>query len=317
MVLLCEGVMQRMGERYSRLAIVVIGLGLFCPMAYFIASGATYRQVAFTINLVLGSLVFVLCIQARALMHRSLIERVFFIALVLLAMQLYGQAIFSLNLSRDIVRPADFARSGFWQVVQIFGALGGAVVGLLVLAVTTSDLMRELRDERDTDPLTGVLNRRGLERCFKARRRAGCGVIIADIDHFKSINDELGHTAGDRVLVEFARILQAADARICCVGRVGGEEFVLVVEGDAAACEYMGKLLCRRVARHDFSALPGGRHVTSSFGIAMVRGGETLWETVARADLALMRVKRRGRNRVAVEGLEFPSAMQGTYLQTA
>lgn len=101
------------------------------------------------------------------------------------------------------------------------------------------------------------------------------------------------------------------------MGRVGGEEFVLVVEGDAAACEYMGKLLCRRVARHDFSALPGGRHVTSSFGIAMVRGGETLWETVARADLALMRVKRRGRNRVAVEGLEFPSAMQGTYLQTA
>lgn len=316
MVLLCEGVMQRMGERYSRPAIVIMGLCLFGPMVYFVATGATYRQVAPTINLVLGSLVFVLCVQARALMHRSLIERIFFIALVLLAVQLYGQALLSLGLSRDIVRPADFARSGFWQVVQIFGALGGAIIGLLVLAVTTSDLMRELQDERDTDPLTGVLNRRGLERHVKARR-GDCGVIIADIDHFKSINDELGHTAGDRVLVEFARILQAADARICCVGRVGGEEFVLVVEGDAADCERMGNLLCRRVALHGFSVLPGGRHVTSSFGIAMMRGGETLWETVARADIALMRVKRRGRNRVAVEGLEFPSAMRGTYLQTA
>jgi len=59
-----------------------------------------------------------------------------------------------------------------------------------------------------------------------------------------------------------------------------------------------------------------GRQLTCSFGIAMVRGGETLWETAARADLALMRVKHRGRNRVAVEGLEFPSAKQGALLLT-
>ncbi|MCK1975189.1 GGDEF domain-containing protein, partial [Bacillus safensis] len=85
--------------------------------------------------------------------------------------------------------------------------------------------------ERDTDPLTGVLNRRGLERRARMRlaevQRGDHGVIIADIDHFKSINDALGHATGDQVLVEFARILQTIAAETTIVGRIGGEEFVL------------------------------------------------------------------------------------------
>lgn len=319
--LLCEGVMIRMGGRYSRVASGLIGLGLLSAMVYFVANDTGYMGIAPAVNLALGSLMAVLCIQARDLARRSWIERVLFGALLLLVMHFYVQAGLAFGLSADITRPSELIHSRYWQGVMIFGAFAGVFAGLVILIVTTSDVVRELQAERDSDPLTGVLNRRGLERHAYMRlaeaQRGDYGVIIADIDHFKSINDELGHATGDRVLLEFARILQTAADNASIVGRVGGEEFVLLVHGDAEGCERLGNRLCGIVARHRFSMLPADRGMTCSFGIAMVRGGETLWETAARADLALMRVKNRGRNRVAVEGLEFPSARQGAYLLTA
>lgn len=319
--LLCEGVMIRMGGRYSRLASGLIGLGLLGAMAYFIANDTSYSRIAPTVQLALGSLVAVLCIQARNLARRSWIERVLFGALLLLMVHFYAQAGMALGLPADITRPSELIHSRYWQGIMIFGAFAGVFAGLVLLVVTTSDVVKELQAERDSDPLTGVLNRRGLERHATMRlaeaQRGDHGVIIADIDHFKSINDELGHATGDQVLVEFACILQTVAANTTIVGRVGGEEFVLLVRGDAETCERLGDRLCGRVARHSFPMLPADRRMTCSFGIAMVRGAETLWETAARADLALMRVKHRGRNRVAVEGLEFPSAKQGAYLLTA
>lgn len=319
--LLCEGVMMRMGKHYSRLAPRLIGFGLLAAMVYCYANGMGYARIAPVVHLALGSLMVVLCIQVRSLAYRSLIDRVLLGALLLLTAHFYVQAGMAMGLPNEIVRPSELMRSRYWQGVMIFGSFAGVIAGLVLLAVTTSDVVQELQAERDTDPLTGVFNRRGLERRARLRlaepQRGDHGVIIADIDHFKSINDALGHAAGDQVLVEFARILQTIAADTTIVGRIGGEEFVLLVRGDAETCERLANVLCGRVARHQFPMLPSGRQLTCSFGIAMVRGGETVWETAARADLALMRVKHRGRNRVAVEGLEFPSAKQGAFLLTA
>lgn len=140
---------------------------------------------------------------------------------------------------------------------------------------------------------------------------------MADIDHFKAINDELGHAAGDELLVEFSNLLRTTMDNGSIVGRIGGEEFLLLVKGSPEQCEMFGNRLCNKVARQPFSVLPDGRRVTCSFGIAMLRHGETVWEAAERADIALMRVKKRGRNRVAVEGGEFPSAAHANYLLTA
>lgn len=318
--LLCEGVMIRMGRHYSRFASGLIGLSLLIAMVYFIANDMGYSRIAPAIQLTLGSLMAVLCNEARDLARRSWIDRVLFGALLLLTVHFYAQAGMALGLPDGITRPSELIHSHYWQGIMIFGAFAGVFAGLVLLVVTTSDVVKELQAERDTDPLTGVFNRRGLERHAHLRLAEGPrgdhGVIIADIDHFKSINDALGHATGDQVLVEFARILQTIAADTTIVGRIGGEEFVLLVRGDAETCERLANVLCGRVARHQFLMLPSGRQLTCSFGIAMVRGGETLWETAARADLALMRVKHRGRNRVAVEGLEFPSAKQGAFLLT-
>lgn len=97
--LLCEGVMIRMGGRYSRLASGLIGLGLLGAMIYFIANDTSYARIAPAVQLTLGSLVAVLCIQARDLAHRSWIERVLFGALLLLTVHFYVQAGMALGLS--------------------------------------------------------------------------------------------------------------------------------------------------------------------------------------------------------------------------
>ncbi len=317
----CEAVMMRMGMHFSRSvggALAVVVFGLVVGLIYF---DGRYVFIAPTVNLGLGLMTASLCFQARALSKGSWIERLLMGALMAFSAHFVVQAVLAFLFTGDAAAPSELIHSRYWLGVMIAVSLTGVLVGLLILVVTTADVVKELQRERDSDPLTGLLNRRGLERqadvLLHAPQRSSYGVIIADIDHFKSINDAFGHPIGDQVLVEFARILSSVDGGCVTVGRVGGEEFVLLAKGNAEQCEALGDRLCGLVARHSFAKLPAGYKVTSSFGIAMVRGGETLWETAARADLALMRVKNRGRNRVAMEGLEFPSATRGTYLLTA
>jgi len=154
--LLCEGVMIRMGGRYSRLASGLIGLGLLGAMIYFIANDTSYARIAPAVQLTLGSLVAVLCIQARDLARRSWIERVLFGALLLLTVHFYVQAGMALGLSPEIARPSELIHSRYWQGIMIFGAFAGVFAGLVLLVVTTSDVVKELQAERDSDPLTGV-----------------------------------------------------------------------------------------------------------------------------------------------------------------
>ena len=171
---------------------------------------------------------------------------------------------------------------------------------------------RLARAERDSvrDALTGLPNRRAFERAFareieRARRaRRGLGLALVDIDHFKAVNDELGHDLGDVVLREVARRLADALRETDLVARWGGEEFVLLLpEVDAGADEGLG-LAVERV-RERVAAFPvelGGerppRAVTVSIGLANLARGDQADDLLRRADQALYRAKRGGRNRV-------------------
>ena len=172
--------------------------------------------------------------------------------------------------------------------------------------------IRLARAERDSvrDALTGLPNRRAFERAFareieRARRaRRGLGLALVDIDHFKAVNDELGHDLGDAVLREVARRLADALRETDLVARWGGEEFVLLLpEVDAGADEGLG-LAVERV-RERVAAFPvelGGerppRAVTVSIGLANLARGDQADDLLRRADQALYRAKRGGRNRV-------------------
>ena len=126
-------------------------------------------------------------------------------------------------------------------------------------------------------------------------------VLVLDIDYFKSINDTYGHDAGDDVLREFAVRIKKSIRGIDLACRYGGEEFVVVMpETDMAVATMVAERLRRRIASEPFPIQQGARtiEVTISIGIAALGRDEDAAKVVKRADQALYRAKRDGRNRV-------------------
>jgi len=175
-----------------------------------------------------------------------------------------------------------------------------------------------LREQATKDGLTNVWNRRALmeilareaNRC--AREHVPFAVALADIDHFKQVNDTYGHPAGDAVLREFAARLSAGIRPYDSVGRYGGEEFVVVMPGlDITQVEHRARLteIHMSIASSPMSV----GTVTCSFGVAGTRGTQsiTVDTLIETADEALYRAKRNGRNRIEWNNCETPLNRHG------
>lgn len=176
-------------------------------------------------------------------------------------------------------------------------------VGYLAMAGERSQL--KLQRLAETDPLTGLTNRRGLfatiARTFGPDRAfPRCAILLADIDHFKAVNDTHGHEAGDRVLVAFAERLRGAMRRDSVIARWGGEEFLVVLAGaDASDAAGVAERLLGAVSREPIAVDGMSLRITTSIGVSLTAVGEMRIDAaVARADTALYAAKRGGRNRV-------------------
>lgn len=162
-----------------------------------------------------------------------------------------------------------------------------------------------------TDSLTGLPNRRAVED-WAARELSGAArhgfavwVAMADLDHFKSVNDKHGHRAGDIVLNRFADLLKTNTRTSNMCGRIGGEEFVIVLShADRHSVHIAVERLRQRLGEERFAFDGCSLQVTASFGIAGFQGttAPEFSEMLCRADTALYAAKRYGRNR-----LEFAS----------
>ena len=173
-----------------------------------------------------------------------------------------------------------------------------------------------LAHQASHDTLTGLLNRRAIlerlhEECARAARHGSLVAIgICDIDHFKQVNDTHGHQVGDDVLIGLAQLLTQGVRPYDAVGRMGGEEFLVVAPMEAGIDPLsLFQRLCTRIADHAIGTRGGHLRVTASFGIACA--GTTPTEALlAAADRALYQAKSQGRNRVAADdslpGQPFP-----------
>lgn len=178
------------------------------------------------------------------------------------------------------------------RVLESLADQSGSRIGLL-------RVMAKTHLQAATDPLTGLLNRRSLENQAHDLLRRGIpfAVAMADLDHFKALNDRHGHDAGDRALRLFARTLQRAVRGDDLVARFGGEEFVILFPERNA--EEAGVAL-ERVQEELLVALAAGSvpGFTSSFGVADTTDGVVLEELLEAADRALFAAKHQGRDRV-------------------
>lgn len=226
--------------------------------------------------------------------------------------------------------PRDFDLSGFLynpdrgpDLTWFYIILGGLLALVLVVALILArfrGLNRRLRAEvserarleahfrelASIDPLTGQLNRRAfLELAEAERHRAGLtgahlSLLMLDIDHFKAINDKFGHAAGDSSLTLFCNACHGVLRNQDAMGRVGGEEFaVLLPDTDAGGAAMAAERLRSAVEASGNDAI-NGRHLTVSIGAASLRAGESLDQLLVRADSALYTAKLEGRNRVVL-----------------
>ena len=169
--------------------------------------------------------------------------------------------------------------------------------------------LARVKELAERDELTGLPNRRRVMEALAAERerhaRSGIGFAVAmlDIDHFKRINDRYGHPVGDAVLKAVGQLLTGTLRGPDVVGRVGGEEFLLVLPG-ATVAEAAGQAAERvraAIAAHDWGATAPELAVTASIGVAVALPGEPLERLIDRADRGLYRAKSGGRNQVARE----------------
>jgi two-component system, sensor histidine kinase LadS len=206
-----------------------------------------------------------------------------------------------------------YGRADDAQGLLYYGLAPSMVAAAVLIALGTSDRLRaqsvaltEAERRAQTDPLTGVLNRRSLiERldaaCLRAKARGlPVSVLFIDLDHFKQINDSYGHAAGDACLAAVIAPIHAELRQSDTIGRYGGEEFVVILSGaDAASAHPIAERICRRVAEVSVEGFGPPIHLTCSIGVA---ASDTLgvWgqHLIAHADTAQYAAKRSGRNQV-------------------
>jgi diguanylate cyclase (GGDEF)-like protein len=239
-----------------------------------------------------------------------------------------------LMVERRIEPLLDFHDSMADLADALYALLVSAVIVLSVIGLVR--LLRELRATEErlthlsvTDPLTGLANRRhllaGLEQELRRADRSGrpLSVLMVDLDHFKAINDRYGHAVGDAVLVAVAARCQARLRAIDLCGRVGGEEFVVVLpETDAEGAAATAERLRADLADAPIDTAKGRLSLTISVGtvtydpavpFADHAPGDTVVATVhvllQRADDALYRAKESGRNCVRADDRDAPASV--------
>lgn len=207
-----------------------------------------------------------------------------------------------------------FARYGVQMRIatRMAAALGLVAILCNLFISIISDLQRKLRRQSITDPLTGAYNRRHMDTVLSdayARTRRGAPaptLLLMDIDHFKTVNDDYGHSMGDRVLQGIASVIQRHVRFTDMLFRYGGEEFILFLpETSLEGAAIVAEEVRRAVAE---ARLLESRQVTISIGAAALAPGETLDDWLRHGDAALYRAKAEGRNRVSLHPEDAPEA---------
>jgi len=307
-------------------------IGFFIVLFYgLFRSGLNlrFRDPSLTGEMIVAAVLTLAYVMYHAAAARDALSLFYPVALLFGVLRLGTARLFALALIALGAHAAVLASSGSLQgpdardswlqlaalafVLPWFAAMGGYVNGLRHQLSDSNRRLKEAADRAEEnsirDVLTGIYNRRHLvdmlQREIARATRLGTplSVCMIDMDHFKSINDTLGHAAGDAVLRHFSVIAGTGLRAVDVFGRFGGEEFMLILPGtEASGAAAVAERLRVSIEQCSFPGLPAKRRVTVTIGVAAYAKGESGDALTARADGALYRGKHAGRNQVVVLG---------------
>lgn len=303
-----------LAPRYSRLraAIVIFGVvsaGVSVGRFHSVRVETTLVQAACAMQLFVA-----LAVSYGRWRHAG--DRVLYGAFSVVAGALFIQSGIFFTFSMDGSVANEWQESIWGFIFKVTGAALGVMLSFAILLAVCMNIIERLRAVSHLDALTGVLNRRGFdEACTGLVGQMPAGatstITIVDIDHFKRVNDALGHQFGDAVLQAMARVLLAQCGPTSCVGRLGGDEFALFsatrnVEAATLAAEAARAAFQAAVGSMtaEFASSSGGGRSkpmslpTASFGIAIVSSTQPVAAAIAKADRLLYDAKHDGRDRV-------------------
>lgn len=272
-----------------------------------------------SMNFALGGISLVVAAELRSLPGKGPVERTLLALAILSGINFIVRPIALASLEGSYESYDTFYTSLYWTTALFSHAVFSLLIALTLLTAEALDIIRTLRSEALTDPLSGLFNRRGfdtraialIDECRASNLPVS--LVVADLDRFKALNDQHGHAAGDRVIADFSARLMDVTGGHAVAGRLGGEEFaVLLPAVDAAAARLFAEGVRTLLSASAIDGLPPDLRVTGSFGVASHAEGETLEDLTRRADEALYLAKRAGRDNVRVSPQPFREVAQAS-----
>lgn len=213
----------------------------------------------------------------------------------------------------------NYQSSAYAMLLHASSAFCGLACGVVMLIVVGYDIILKHQLATTIDPLTGLLNRRGLDQYISKELEKGTttdrAIMIIDLDEFKKVNDSFGHETGDNVLKRAASILQRVTGKLGKVARIGGEEFVVLLDQLSSADRLIvAQHLRLSVGMIVHPEIGTTDRVTASFGISIITKDESFSMALRRADSALYEAKSDGRNCV-VEASDDNRFMKIKYIE--
>lgn len=200
-----------------------------------------------------------------------------------------------------------YQQSVYYSLIGLVLGLKSIAGGLILIGATIVEWTGQVRESGERDVLTGLHNRGAYEHKMRAllpqAQAEGLPLclVIADIDHFKQVNDIWGHQAGDQAICAFGELIGQTIRGCDMAGRIGGEEFCIAVWNcEEEPAGRLAERIRKAFARHEHPQLNPELRLTASFGVAKARAGESYERLFQRADAALYKAKSAGRNCVVI-----------------
>lgn len=304
---MAAGALARYGRRVPIRAITLVATAGFAVFVWFLYIQPSIPLRIYAINFAFGAITLMIAAELRFVEKRQLIDNVLFGLTVFWGVSFFVRPVVVLWIDGPYESYAQYHQSLYWYTLTLSSALFMLLVALNTVCALALDVMEELRHESQTDALSGLLNRRGFEEKAReelrsaARRHVPMSLIVCDLDHFKTVNDTHGHAVGDIVIRSFAERLVGDIGPDHAVGRIGGEEFSILLHGATAGTAKLFAEGVRTVfGTAPVPGLPHDLRTTASFGVAEWIPGETIDELFIRADAALYQAKKDGRDCVRI-----------------